>query len=156
MYHPAFALYQGSNRATLFQDMAGLPGALLASRGRREAALANLRASTVEPASAATLVADEPPEPAAHPAAEPGPAAPGLEPEPLRDDLVAGAPNLAASDDDDLAPSSDMDLAASSEIEPDRELAPNPELARIDPAAGRLQPPVPGELPDPAGQLTLF
>jgi len=35
MYHPAFALYQGSNRPTLFEDMAGLPGAVAASRQRR-------------------------------------------------------------------------------------------------------------------------
>ena len=38
MYHPAFALYQGSNRKTLFDDIAGLPGALVAARARREAA----------------------------------------------------------------------------------------------------------------------
>ncbi len=35
MYHPAFALYQGSNRKTLFEDMTGLPGALVAARARR-------------------------------------------------------------------------------------------------------------------------
>lgn len=36
MYHPAFALYQGSNRRTLFDDIAGLPATLLAARSRRE------------------------------------------------------------------------------------------------------------------------
>ena len=35
MYHPAFALYQGSNRPTLFADIAGLPGAVAGSRERR-------------------------------------------------------------------------------------------------------------------------
>jgi DNA polymerase len=35
MYHPAFALYQGSNRETLFNDIAGLPATLVASRDRR-------------------------------------------------------------------------------------------------------------------------
>lgn len=37
MYHPAFALYQRSNRPTLFEDIAGLPGAVAASRDRRSA-----------------------------------------------------------------------------------------------------------------------
>jgi DNA polymerase len=35
MYHPAFALYDGSNRATLESDMRGLPSALQAARTRR-------------------------------------------------------------------------------------------------------------------------
>lgn len=35
MYHPAFALYDGSNRKTLLEDVRGLPGALLAARRRR-------------------------------------------------------------------------------------------------------------------------
>lgn len=35
MYHPAFALYDGSNRPTLAADMAKLPDVLLASRRRR-------------------------------------------------------------------------------------------------------------------------
>ncbi len=38
MYHPAFALYDGSNRATLETDIAGLPSTLLAARARREQA----------------------------------------------------------------------------------------------------------------------
>jgi DNA polymerase len=53
MYHPAFALYQGSNRATLFEDVAGLPGALLASRARREAAAAEATTASVAAAAAA-------------------------------------------------------------------------------------------------------
>ena len=36
MYHPAFALYQSSNRQTLIDDMAGVPGALIDARRRRE------------------------------------------------------------------------------------------------------------------------
>jgi uracil-DNA glycosylase len=35
MYHPAFALYDGSNRGTLLDDIAGLPGTLEAARSRR-------------------------------------------------------------------------------------------------------------------------
>ncbi len=35
MYHPAFALYDGSNRATLETDIAGLPATLVAARHRR-------------------------------------------------------------------------------------------------------------------------
>ncbi len=37
MYHPAFALYDGSNRSTLETDIHGLPPTLLAARTRREA-----------------------------------------------------------------------------------------------------------------------
>ena len=36
MYHPAFALYQASNRQTLIDDIRRLPAALIASRQRRE------------------------------------------------------------------------------------------------------------------------
>jgi DNA polymerase len=64
-YHPAFALYQGSNRATLFADMAGLPGALLASRARRAAASA---ADTGDAPESAALA---PVEPAPAPAPDP-------------------------------------------------------------------------------------
>lgn len=39
MYHPAFALYQSSNRQTLIDDIAQLPLALLESRRRREEAV---------------------------------------------------------------------------------------------------------------------
>jgi DNA polymerase len=35
MYHPAFALYQASNRQTLIDDMAGLPAVLVEARARR-------------------------------------------------------------------------------------------------------------------------
>jgi uracil-DNA glycosylase len=35
MYHPAFALYDGSNRGTLLEDIAGLPATLEAARSRR-------------------------------------------------------------------------------------------------------------------------
>jgi uracil-DNA glycosylase family 4 len=37
MYHPAFALYQSTNRQTLFDDIALLPGVLLDARERRSA-----------------------------------------------------------------------------------------------------------------------
>jgi DNA polymerase len=37
MYHPAFALYQASNRQTLLDDMTLVPAALVESRRRREA-----------------------------------------------------------------------------------------------------------------------
>jgi DNA polymerase len=37
MYHPAFALYDGSNRSTLFTDIQGLPTTLEAARTRRAA-----------------------------------------------------------------------------------------------------------------------
>lgn len=35
MYHPAFALYQGSNRQILLDDVGRLPAALIAARARR-------------------------------------------------------------------------------------------------------------------------
>jgi DNA polymerase len=38
MYHPAFALYQASNKQTLVDDMKRLPAALIESRTRRESA----------------------------------------------------------------------------------------------------------------------
>jgi DNA polymerase len=38
MYHPAFALYQASNKQTLVDDMKRLPAALIESRIRRESA----------------------------------------------------------------------------------------------------------------------
>jgi len=54
MYHPAFALYQSSNRQTLVDDMTRLPAALIESRRRREPGLdppsAEIRAP--EPTSA--------------------------------------------------------------------------------------------------------
>ena len=37
MYHPAFALYDGSNRTTLETDIQGLPTVLESARARREA-----------------------------------------------------------------------------------------------------------------------
>jgi DNA polymerase len=56
MYHPAFALYDGSNRSTLQADIQALPPTLEAARGRRQA-------SADEPS---TLVAsDEPSTPVA-------------------------------------------------------------------------------------------
>jgi uracil-DNA glycosylase family 4 len=51
MYHPAYALYQRSNRQTLFDDMAGLPAALIAARRRRAVSAATLSEA---PTAAAT------------------------------------------------------------------------------------------------------
>jgi DNA polymerase len=62
MYHPAFALYDGSNRGTLLADIAGLPATLEAARGGR--------AVGEEPAAAEPI------------AAEPVAAEPGTSPEP--------------------------------------------------------------------------
>ena len=59
MYHPAFALYDGSNRATLETDILGLPPTLQAARARREgseAGPANARAEAAAPRGAAALL----------------------------------------------------------------------------------------------------
>lgn len=53
MYHPAFALYDGSNRATLESDMRGLPSALQAARTRRAE-------GRVDPSSTLPAVESEP------------------------------------------------------------------------------------------------
>ena len=65
MYHPAFALYQGSNRPTLFQDMARLPGAVADSRERRMHAQAATpitgpltRSTLTEPVPTSAVLAD--------------------------------------------------------------------------------------------------
>jgi DNA polymerase len=50
MYHPAFALYQASNKQTLIDDIRLLPGALIDSRRRREAAIDPVPPPTAEPA----------------------------------------------------------------------------------------------------------
>jgi DNA polymerase len=61
MYHPAFALYQASNRQTLVDDMTRLPAALIESRRLREASaaptsteVANPEPEQVEPSDAPT------------------------------------------------------------------------------------------------------
>lgn len=53
MYHPAFALYQASNRQTLVDDMRLLPTALIESRRRRE--LADIGHASTAPIEAAAL-----------------------------------------------------------------------------------------------------
>jgi uracil-DNA glycosylase family 4 len=85
MYHPAFALYQASNRQTLVDDMRLLPVALLESRRRRDDAAGRHDEATAgspapidvaaEPASAATPSAaiPEPASPAAVTADDPTP-----------------------------------------------------------------------------------
>ena len=54
MYHPAAALHQASLRDTLFRDVRGLPGALLAARGN----LAADHEATTTAATARTVAAD--------------------------------------------------------------------------------------------------
>jgi DNA polymerase len=58
MYHPAFALYDGSNRGTLLDDIAGLPTTLEAARRRR----ADPGASATEPPAEAAMVVEPPAE----------------------------------------------------------------------------------------------
>ena len=65
MYHPAFALYDGSNRGTLLADIAGLPATLETARGRRAVgegpeAVPPATPPPAEPPPAAPLI-DEPP-----------------------------------------------------------------------------------------------
>jgi uracil-DNA glycosylase family 4 len=70
MYHPAAALHQGSLRQTLLDDMARVPGALVAARERREAAPPTEPPLTPTDAPAAAgeaPTADLPPEPASGP-----------------------------------------------------------------------------------------
>jgi hypothetical protein len=67
MYHPAFALYDGSNRQTLFTDIQELPAAVLAARGRRGEADAALVSQA--PEAPATPVSA--PAPAAVPTSSP-------------------------------------------------------------------------------------
>jgi DNA polymerase len=83
MYHPAFALYQASNKQTLVDDIRLLPAALIESRRRREATIEPEPAPTPEPAlpitEAAPATTPEP-EPTATIAPEPAPAPETLEP----------------------------------------------------------------------------
>jgi uracil-DNA glycosylase len=63
MYHPAFALYDGSNRATLETDIAGLPATLVAARHRRgepEAGADTAPASAPSPAATLPHPAETP------------------------------------------------------------------------------------------------
>jgi DNA polymerase len=126
MYHPAFALYQGSNRQTLFDDVAGLPGALLASRARRE------RPAAPGVAAVPTSVAE---------------AAGGLavfEVAAVTTQIAADGVVVEAN-----AATLAVELAATPEPEPDAaDALGGPETV---PAAA-WEP----ELADPAGQLTLF
>ncbi len=95
MYHPAFALYDGSNRSTLETDIGGLPETLLAARDRRAD-----RAAATEPPAAARPAADTEPPAASdpEPAAEPAAAAPStfhpvVEPDPGPSFLVGTEPD---------------------------------------------------------------
>ena len=70
MYHPAFALYDGSNRTTLFRDIGQLPAALMAARDQRQASSGD-RGGAPEPptnvASAGPTERSAPPAPATPP-----------------------------------------------------------------------------------------
>lgn len=70
MYHPAAALHQGSLRQTLLDDMARVPGALVAARERREPAT-----PAEPPPTAGNAPAGDPPT-----AARPPDPAPGTDP----------------------------------------------------------------------------
>ncbi len=67
MYHPAAALHQGSLRQTLLDDMARVPGALVAARERREPA-----PPAASPPSPANAPAGDPPTSAQSPDPAPG------------------------------------------------------------------------------------
>ena len=62
MYHPAFALYDGSNRQTLFEDIRGLPAEVLAARRRRgetdQASVPEAPAATVAPTTHSATAPD--------------------------------------------------------------------------------------------------
>jgi uracil-DNA glycosylase family 4 len=60
MYHPAFALYDGSNRRTLFEDIQGLPAEVLGARRRRD----ETERSSVPAVPAATVAPVPDPAPA--------------------------------------------------------------------------------------------
>ena len=68
MYHPAAALHQGSLRQTLLDDMARVPGALVAARDRREPAAPPepppAAGNAPAPATGASPTATQPPDPA--------------------------------------------------------------------------------------------
>jgi DNA polymerase len=86
MYHPAFALYDGSNRSTLEADIKGLPQTLEASRRERAGRVAAARPEPVELATTPS-----PASPDATPDLTP-------EPEPVLANALAG---LAAEPDTD-------------------------------------------------------
>ncbi len=107
MYHPAFALYDGSNRSTLQTDIQGLPGTLEASRRRREASstpddpgVAIPAAGPAEPTAPVDVAAS------AEPAAVPWPMA-DVHPEVLPDPAPAesSAPVSSTAEPQSLPPS---------------------------------------------------
>ena len=71
MYHPAAALHQQSLRRTLFDDMRGIPTALLEARAARDAAAALASGGIVAPEAAAPEPRATPVEPAWPPRSEP-------------------------------------------------------------------------------------
>lgn len=113
MYHPAFALYDGSNRGTLLADIAGLPATLEAARSRRAGA---------EPVEAERSLA----EPLAEPPAVEAPAevAPPIAgPEPSAEPPSA-APPAAASPSDEPPPFVQASSAVSTAANSQRSLPP--------------------------------
>ncbi len=128
MYHPAFALYDGSNRTTLETDIQGLPSVLESARARRESGAG-------QPAAASSMTSSPGPdaEPAVRPAVEPA------------DPFAATAP-------DPLPAASPSPSSAPSSPAPGSAVAPAPVTA---PTVGSTAPLPPGVEPD-ADQLTLF
>ena len=74
MYHPAFALYDGSNRSTLVNDIAGLPTTLEAARARRTEGQAGSAAATPAETTTHAEAAPEPAEAPGEPTFAPEPA----------------------------------------------------------------------------------
>jgi DNA polymerase len=93
MYHPAFALYDGSNRTTLETDIRGLPEALLAARARRATAPrpADERAAEPPQPKPGSTAQPEPTTAAPQPARPSAPTA--AVPTPTRPILVASEPD---------------------------------------------------------------
>jgi DNA polymerase len=141
MYHPAFALYQGSNRQTLFDDIAGLPAALLDSRAGREAGpiAAEIAATQV----VATEVVTAGFTTAGVVATEVATA--------VTTSAAAGVVVIETSED-----VAAVDGADSSGPEPAPEPADEAAVAGADSEAEPVAAAWTAELPDPAGQLTLF
>jgi DNA polymerase len=94
MYHPAFALYQASNKQTLVDDIRLLPAALIDSRRRRETAIEpppilESAVSVAEPAPSVT------PDPEPSASATPGPASETPDP---------SSPSASTQASDDVTP----------------------------------------------------
>ncbi|HSS34760.1 MAG TPA: uracil-DNA glycosylase [Patescibacteria group bacterium] len=131
MYHPAFALYDGSNRSTLATDMQRLPTTLLEARARREGS------GDVSERGSATARAEAPTPPEAAATAE------------ARADVPdVPTPDVPAPDAVSAADVPDEPAADDRLVEADRE-ATLPTIAHLGPTAGQTGDP-------DTDQLTLF